>query len=130
MVFDIVVQEFILQVVLALIALFVPPAIIMAITLIRQQARLLRSRLSAEQIILLERLAGVAVKSWEQAGMAGYISNVGSVKRQKAIEWMDAVTKRMGLTEFREEDFIAAIEAAIRDGVHKADNPPPASGSN
>lgn len=123
MVFDIVVQEFILQIVLALIALFVPPAMIMAVTLIRQQTRLLRSRLSAEQIVLLERLAEVAVKSWEQAGMAGYISNVGSVKRQKAIEWMDAVTKRIGLTEFREEDFIAAIEAAIRDGVHKSEQP-------
>jgi hypothetical protein len=133
LVFDSVVQEFILQMAITLVSLFIPPMAYFITRLIVSQARVMKAKLTAEQLMLLETLAHSAVKAAEQAGMSGYISDQGKSKRDWAVKWLDGVTKRIGLTEFNEEDFIMAIEASIREGVQMKEPPawvPPVDNSN
>jgi hypothetical protein len=81
-----------------------------------QELKVVRSKLSIEQLALLSAIASMAVTAAQQSGLAGLIENIGTVKKQYAIQIVQSYLDSKGI-DMDVSVIEAAIEAAVKNAM-------------
>jgi hypothetical protein len=102
----------------ALIDIAVPVLAYAAYSWLLTQSKRVEANMTAEQRAEFNTLIKVVVQAAEQAGLKGVILNEGKVKKQWAIDTLQAAAASRGIT-ISVAEIAAAIEQAIYQGVHK-----------
>jgi len=122
-------QSFITQVLLVVITIGLPILVAGIIYLGRLlgnwvAAKVRLSKTQTDDLILigLEQVARLFVKSAEQSGLIGAITNEAASKKQYALDRITEYAESKGWHDIGIGVLDAAIESAVRDGVHKGFN--------
>jgi len=94
-----------------------------AIKFVKAKGDELKSQLNSDQLFLLEQFAAIAVKAMEQAQLKENLEATGEQLLEGAVEIVQSFLNAHGMSQFSVEDVVAAIRAALRDGVHKSEEP-------
>jgi len=115
------VQDFATMFLQSFLVVAVPPLAYMVYQFIKSQLKLVRSRLSSEQLFLLEAIGSIAIKSAEQAGINKFIEDTAYEKKKYAVKAMQDLLRSRGLEILADNVSVISdiIEAGIRDGVQK-----------
>lgn len=119
------VQNIVIDILSIAVPIIVTTLLGYAVQFVRKQVDLIRMRLSAEHLYLMDSIVAIAVKNAEQAGLLGEISKAGKAKKMYAIEFVQTALRRRGLGLLADnvDEIAALIEAAVNDGLNKPYNP-------
>ncbi len=112
-------QIFVNQLVLLTVQALFPVLVTLVVGLVYRLYQNARSRLSAEQLQALEILVSIFVKAAEQADLKQGLLKLGEEKKAWVIEQVQRELNARGWTGITADLIAGAIEAAVRDGVHR-----------
>lgn len=91
------------------------------IRFIREKLKEVRTRIGAEQFYIIDQLVEIVVKAAEQAHLKEQAFETGEQMLGWAVDQLQGMLDSRGLTGIDVEELAQRIRAALRDGVHKAD---------
>lgn len=115
------IETFLVEVLQIIIIAVIPMVALQVTRWIHNQTNLVRSKMSYEQILVLDMLVTNAIKAAEQAGLTNAIEDTAESKKQFAINSIQKMLKARGFTQLADnvDELSVMIEASIRDGIHK-----------
>lgn len=116
------VQQFLQFALLGIVTFVVPVLAYQSYKWIKANAEQIKSQLDANQLYLLEQFVAIAVKAMEQAQLKEQLEATAEQLLAGAVAIVQSYLDAHGITAFSVEDIVSAIRAALRDGVHKAED--------
>ena len=117
----ITIESLLIQIIQVIVIAVVPIIALQITKWLQSQNNLIRSKMSYEQVLLLDTLVSNAIKAAEQAGLSKTIEDTAENKKQFAINAIQSMLKARGFNHLAEnvDEISVLIEASIRDGIHK-----------
>jgi hypothetical protein len=115
------VQEFLQFLVLGIVAIVFPVIGYNVWKWVKVQVVAVRSQLSVEQNYLIDQFVGIAVKAVEQAKLKEQFEATAEDLLAQAVSIVQSALDSRGITSVNVAEIEARIRAALRDGIHKAD---------
>lgn len=113
------INELLSLVIQMILLISVPVLLVIAVPWFTQRVNEIKQRLSFEQLEILEKGVGIAVRAAEQAGLSGQIAATGTEKKAYAIQAAQAYIRRTGL-KIDVSEIVGFLEAE----VHRQFNDP------
>lgn len=118
---SVAVQEFLQFLLLGVVAIVVPVVGYNVWKWVKAQVAAVRSQLSVEQNYLIDQFVGIAVKAVEQAKLKEQFEATAEDLLAQAVSIVQGALDSRGITSVNVAEIEARIRAALRDGIHKAD---------
>lgn len=118
-------QNTVQLIIVAMIGLAVPVVVYNAVKWLRAQAKVLAGQIGLEQMAIIEQVIAIVVKAAEQAHLKEELFETGEDMLAWATEQAQLILTRYGITNISVEEIVQSIRAALRDGVHKANQDTP-----
>lgn len=78
-----------------------------------------KTRLTTEQLFLVDMVVRMVVQSAEQSGLKGLIENTGRAKKEYALQRATEILAEQGLAQIDIRLIADTIEAKLNEGVHQ-----------
>lgn len=112
-------QAFFMNIALMVITILVPILFGVAVAYSIKLYQQVKLSLSAQQQVFIRGVAQMAVLAAEQSGLKELIKNTGKEKLAYALNYMQAELEQHGLGGIKLDVLKGAIEAALREELHK-----------
>jgi Bacteriophage holin of superfamily 6 (Holin_LLH) len=106
-------SRFFSTIVLTALGFLAIPAVALVVGNFKSLLNALKGQIGASRLKQLYAVVKYAVFAAEQAGIAGYLQNVGSIKKEYAIELVKSIAKQHGMGDFQVDAISDMIETVV-----------------
>lgn len=116
------IQQFLQFALLGVIAIAVPVLAYQGYKFVKAKVAEAKSQLNVNQLYLFDQFVAIAVKAMEQAKLKEQLEASAEELLAGAVFIVQNFLDSHGISGFNVADIEAAIRAALRDGIHKAED--------